>query len=122
MTKFTHPGDAQPGHKWCLRKSGKEATHVSVMDHPAGYRGHTISYFIGNQRQSRRLDGHCFDTLDSHDDDLIDVPVEKTVWLNMYPGGATSVHHHTRDEADRIAMPPRIACVKVTYTEGQFDE
>ncbi len=53
---------------------------------------------------------------------LMNVPEKKTMYLNVYESGNSMVTHGTRDKADEHASVGRIACVKVEYTEGQFDE
>lgn len=46
-------------------------------------------------------------------------PAPKTVWINVYDDGVNCVHP-TRHAADLSCVPAtRIACVEVTYTEGE---
>lgn len=52
-------------------------------------------------------------------DDLINVPEEHTVWLNVYLRDGSNVSHPTRHEADTRAVRNRIACIEVTYKEGE---
>jgi hypothetical protein len=54
--------------------------------------------------------------------DLVPVPVTRTAYINVYPSGMSVLSHPTRARADENAASNRIACVKVTYTKGQFDE
>lgn len=42
-------------------------------------------------------------------------------WLNIYNDGASYLHK-TRGEATQRADSARIACIKVTWREGQFDK
>lgn len=61
------------------------------------------------------------------DQDLVPVPVTKTVYVNVYRGRDTPAFgdpYPSRAECDRIAGrgPERTGCIKITYTEGQFDE
>lgn len=38
-------------------------------------------------------------------------------WINVYPANGTApVIHTTKESADRLARPHRIACVRVEYT------
>jgi hypothetical protein len=46
----------------------------------------------------------------------------KVMWINVYPHGAFSNKHPTKEEADKWADETRIARIKVEYYEGQFDE
>lgn len=48
---------------------------------------------------------------------LVNVPVKRTFWLNIYEDRQTG--HPNRDHADYYACYGRIACVEVTYTEGE---
>jgi hypothetical protein len=52
--------------------------------------------------------------------DLIEVPKEHTGWLNFYADGFHSdVLHASRKSADTDAGPGRIACIQVTFCEGE---
>lgn len=52
--------------------------------------------------------------------DLINAePESKEGWLNIYPGGANGQLCRSRKMADRLASENRIACVKITYYEGE---
>jgi hypothetical protein len=44
-------------------------------------------------------------------------PETKTIWVNVYP--STACGHQTKQQADRRAANNRLACVQVTYTEGE---
>lgn len=48
-------------------------------------------------------------------------PVRVVVYVNFNPSGA-GLTHPSRPAADRVASPDRIACVRVEYTPGQFDD
>ena len=57
-------------------------------------------------------------------------PVEKPVdapkqimeaWVNLYSNGHGAAHPD-RDTADELSQPDRIACVRVPWVEGQYDE
>ena len=51
-------------------------------------------------------------------DDLINIPEEYTVWLNIYPGGE-AMYHAAREIADEYSTGDRIACIPVTFKEGE---
>ena len=55
--------------------------------------------------------------------DIINVPEKHTLWLNIYAHGCARVlkleSHDTRKDADGYAPHDRIACVEVTFTEGE---
>ena len=54
--------------------------------------------------------------------DLKNVPVKHVAYLNIYADGVAS--HLNRAVADAYAWPglQRIACIRVEYTEGQYDD
>jgi hypothetical protein len=51
--------------------------------------------------------------------DLVEVKEKKVAYLNIYPNNITWA---SRSSADESADENRIACVRVEYEEGQFDE
>jgi len=58
--------------------------------------------------------------------DLVNIPEEKTVWINIYDD-ADPVIHYSPEKARQGGLngngeDVREACVKVTYKVGQFDE
>ena len=44
------------------------------------------------------------------------VEAKPTRWINVYPSCEPSVHHPTREQADRCACSDRIACIE--FKEG----
>jgi len=47
-------------------------------------------------------------------------PITVTGWINVYPDKFVSREiYPSKDDADNHSHPSRIACVEVTYTEGQ---
>ncbi len=59
------------------------------------------------------------------DEDLINVPEapepKRVVWLNMYLDGVGGPYP-TKAAAQKWALEHRVACVRVEWTPGQFDE
>lgn len=51
-------------------------------------------------------------------------PKKHVRWVNCYPDSSEQVGYaySSKEEADRRAVPTRTACIRVEYTEGQFDE
>ena len=49
------------------------------------------------------------------------VPEKGVRYVNIYRQCDFSANHRSRLEADSVASPDRIACVRVEYTEGQMD-
>lgn len=44
-------------------------------------------------------------------------PKTGTCWVNVYPDGMQA--HTSRKMADRLAIPYRLACIEVKWTEGE---
>jgi len=60
----------------------------------------------------------------ARDGDLIhvdDKPETRTVWVNLYDNGIAGSYNSSA-EADDAAASWRIACKRVTFTTGEFDE
>jgi len=53
--------------------------------------------------------------------DLVEVKEKKTLWVNILPSGV-GYAYLCMSEADYQATKHRVARIKVTYEEGQFDE
>ncbi len=62
----------------------------------------------------------------NHELDLIEPYTELkrgTGYLNVYDNGCTATYaYKTKLEADQKAVGSRIACIRVEWTEGQYDE
>lgn len=51
---------------------------------------------------------------------LINVPQQHTVWINVYRGQASmSFHHADKTSANKAFTEGRIACIEVTFQEGE---
>ncbi len=46
-------------------------------------------------------------------------PEPKTGWINVYTGKLVSNIHSTKNDADDNATHKRVACIQITYTEGE---
>lgn len=71
--------------------------------------------------------GVCFNENGIHEEnyeiDLIEEwkePKTGELWLNIYRGNYAI--HDSKNNANGVSTKGRLACVKVTWTEGQFDE
>lgn len=49
-------------------------------------------------------------------------PPKRVVWLNVYPDESSGFFYNSRQGADHQADSARIACIRVEFEEGQFDE
>jgi hypothetical protein len=57
-----------------------------------------------------------------HNYDLFDVPVKNTRWVNVYPSGvfySINTSFPTKEAADSYAAKHRVACIEVTFEEGE---
>lgn len=52
---------------------------------------------------------------------LVDATARREFWVNVYPGQAYQARD-TKSECDQTAGGDRLACVRVPYHDGQFDE
>jgi len=124
MTKFTHPKDATDGHKWQLR-NGTPVHSVTALPMPEA-EGLSWSLAVVTDDGSVYTylsDGRYFENAESSTGyNLIDAPVERVLWLNIYHDTGAGMPKGTREEADAFADQDRTGRVKVIYTEGQFDE
>lgn len=52
-----------------------------------------------------------------------DLVQSNVFWVNIYPTSMFGLAdiHASREKADSVAAPGRIACVRVEFVEGQFD-
>lgn len=55
------------------------------------------------------------------ENDLVNVHEKDIGWVNIYAHGSSHLHR-SRTDADKYASPSRIACIRIEYEEGQFDE
>lgn len=70
-----------------------------------------VYHYLNNGTSSNEATGY----------NLINIPEEKELWVNVYPD-PSAVAYINKQNADINAENSRIARIKVTYKEGQFDE
>lgn len=55
--------------------------------------------------------------------DLVNVPDERELWVNVYDRGGIAVSSHgSKDDADECAFRDRIARLHISFAVGQLDE
>jgi len=54
--------------------------------------------------------------------DLINIPEKRVGYINFYGSGYAGYAYDTRAKADQLSKTCRIACVRVEYEDGQFDD
>jgi hypothetical protein len=67
------------------------------------------------------LDGKYHAWKESENHDLINIPEEKTCYINFYSNGSGNIWRN-RKLATTYSDDTIIASVKVTYKEGQYDD
>ena len=117
MSKFTHPNDAKPGHKWQTR-DGKPVEIYRQDDGTGRILG--AVYYEHEKKWGLRVwfenGGWCLKR--GHQYDLVDVPVKHIRWVNVYDI-KNPRSHPTKEKADKYAGTNRIACIKIEYEEGE---
>jgi len=96
-------------------RDGQDFTPLSDK----GRGDYPIIGYIGKANVIQRWskDGLFCLAISCHHYDLVEVKEKKVAYLNVYPD-----YHRSRSIADGYAAENRIACVRVEYEEGQFDE
>lgn len=46
-------------------------------------------------------------------------PTTRIGWINIYPCGSVGDFYNSKNQADKECQPNRIACILITYTEGE---
>jgi len=115
MIDLTKPVQTRDGRKvrvLCTDMKS-ETPIVGVVTQPAGKEEACWWYADGR-----------YSLTPGHSADLINVPDTRVVWVNMYPesSSAAGACHRSQAKADKYAATSRIACVRVEYEVGQFDE
>jgi len=84
---------------------------VAIVDHENG-REECVGIF--------HLNGRIIDHMD-RPDDLVNVPEKHVRWLNIYDTPDAKLYM-TKEQADKLADDTRLACVRIEFEEGQFDD
>ena len=102
--------------KPCQTRDGKKVI-IYCVDAPGEYQIHG-RIEDDNYPRTWRLDGR--DTsLESTGYDLVNIQQKVEKWANVYTHFRTGYLYPTKSEADRSAEPDRIACIKVSFEEGE---
>jgi len=104
--------------KWRTR-SGLDVRLVSDQGHPDW----PIVGYVDNASEPVAWEGSgCYLGSSQPDDyDLVEVKEKKVMYVNVYDDGEL-IRHVSSKSANNEASSTRIACVRVEYEEGQFDE
>jgi hypothetical protein len=84
-----------------------------------------IAYAEGKEIQCRVLETdpwHRAETIQGIDNNLIQFrikPEVKTGWINIYPETINPIFYSSKKDADYHAVNHRIACIQISYTEGE---
>lgn len=108
LTKPVQTRDGRPVRIYRTDGSGIRPIHGAIKNSE----GHEyVAQWYANGR-------HYGDTIKSSCD-LVNVPVRHTVWVNVYSFFQVVYLYPTKSEADQRAGADRIACVPITFTEGE---
>lgn len=66
-------------------------------------------------------EGAFYTRADTDLDLVCEVKVKQVRYVNIYPNGTVFDHKSKRD-AENVAGASRLACIRVEYEEGQFDD
>ena len=110
MTDFTKPVQT---------RSGLPVTIITTE----GRAGYPVLGYIGDEKDLSHwsLNSHYVLDLDNKYD-LINVPEKRVGYINLFSNFTARGNYTDKSQADRSAGQNRIACIRVEYTEGQFDE
>jgi hypothetical protein len=119
--KFTPFVDDGTVTKYVTRR-GAEA-RVSISSKPLNYGCTVIKGFVKRPDGEWAPTGWQIDGTCSHTAyDLFDIPVKHTRWVNVYPSGvfySINTSFPTKEAADSYAAKHRVACIEVTFEEGE---
>lgn len=119
--KFTLPTKEELGTPAAdkVTRDGKPVRIICVDAKGANDTGsHRVVALISDDGERLGWYHKCGESTSYFQEDLFDIPEERAVWLNIY-GDGTAFPHVGREEADGRASKSRIACIKVTYKEGE---
>lgn len=107
-------------------RDGRKVRYLHTLEGDNEYR--VVSICVAKEDGQEEIVRHTlaggyYDDEEESQNDLVNVPEKKTLWVNIYPGtnlGVTGVvAHGSRGQADAHGSPSRVACVQVEYIEGQ---
>ncbi len=102
-----------------------EPARILCVDRPGGYYNTVVSMENFGEIHTHKLGtGMVYVGMESPFDP-IEVKEEKTLWLNIYPefrNGCGVCPSLTKEYAEANATATRVARIKITFVEGQFDE
>lgn len=114
--------------KWYRTRNGNKAfvSHkvIDGIEAVCPYGGYVIDHHKHARLWCWFENGTDFSDNDLHEFDLIEEwkePLKGECWVNVY-STETCVANSTKFRADDQAMKDRIARIKVSWTEGQFDD
>lgn len=114
MNKKYQTRDGQPVE--IVTTSARDSPKWPVM----GYIGDQVNFTFWSPKGIHDVNGRR-SSLDLVEVEVeVEVTLKRVLWLNVYPGGIFV--HDSREYADKCSTENRIACLKVEFEEGQFDE
>ena len=110
MTDFTKPVQTRNGLPVTIITTEGRGLFPII-----GYMGDSnyIESWLSNGKGHKHKDS-CYD--------LINVPEKRVGYINIFQHENSSGVYKSRGSADKCGLAPRIACIRVEYTDGQFDD
>lgn len=99
-------------------RDGRPVRLLAVTDEPVNSNGDTVVGVVDNDVETWQSDGVYYRKWGSHASDLIKVKPERMVWVNIYDGNDVGVPQTSKQRADEAAGCGRIACIPITFREG----
>jgi len=103
-------------------RSGKDVVIYAI--HPNQYYAIHGAIYVDDEwdAETWKLDG-CYDPISpkSYFDLMPPEPTTNEGWVNVY-GNRRGSLYPTREFADAVTRADRIACIRVEWREGQFDD
>ncbi len=113
--RFEHVTDSVDFDKPVQTRDGRTVTIITTKSRAALY---PVMAYIGKSDniQNFTAEGKFYANGEVSDADIMNVPVEITTYINVYPAGLDACTHATRAEADSAAGINRIGCNRVVLT------
>ena len=106
--------------KWKSETRAGYPVHIYAEDVEGARSIHGAVFWDGKWNiMSWAKDGVYYESKQESIFDL--VPAKKVQYLNIYRSDWARMHE-TKEDADRRANGNRLACVRIEYEEGQFDD
>lgn len=104
-----------------VTRDGRKVQYVGMMPESRKFNWPVVAVFDGEDELKRWTDKGWFAVGSGHDDDLFMMPEKVEGWMNVYSNvsGACAYIYRSRQEANLKAGSKRIACIPISYYDGE---